>query len=1462
MVFYDEGKLSMNEDFARVTWEQFALSVNEKDGITSKFENLCRQLFISEFFYDHVYPHSNPNNPGIEIEPLFDDKTQRWISFQAKFFENNINYQQIHDSVKKTITYYKGKLDTLYLFCNKSISRKVKKYEQIEALLNSSNIELEIIDNEAILDLVIKYDNLRYYFGSHNITSSWLYEKNQLAFRQLGKRFNQKFNVDTENSLKLSLFVIDNNAIDYINNKKKTLLEEISSIKHSIQKNHLPYLMLVEKSTKNLNDIEMETISDSYTWEDTIETICHKEIEELKRELNRLEGGQRKLQSKIERIDTNASDKENYLFILQRIREVRYLLAIPQNLEITSEEQTLLNNNFLIIEGYAGMGKSQLFAHEAMYLQTEEKRNSLLILGESYLTKEKPLKQTMDILECSFSFSNLINILEAIGQNQKKIIPIFIDGLNESSCTRIWRASIIEVYEKISKCKYVKFACSFRSEFETMIVPDNLIEEISNNKIVKIEVDGFEENPIEAIRVFFDKNNIAFGLSDYFNYNLTNPLFLMLYCETYTKDDNPDLSTLYRKYISKVNSNIHKSILEEKGYSIQDDLLTPLVQDIANHYIKTKRKNISRDDLLSLPYWDKYGIPKIPYLEAIQSEGLLRRYQHIDESIIYSFAFDQMNDYFCAERIVKNTKSKEELRDIVTQIFFTQENEEQLKYYDAGLFAHVCAFYRERYGEECIDLLETIHDHSSLFSYCEGYYKEYLNSFLWRKKSCIDFNSFFKCISNNSYYIIERQTVWNIFIGNSTKVNHPLNANCLHNLLKQYELNKRDYLWTCSINLIWNNDANRLYQLIKLCNDEKFFEINDKAQIELLLTLFCWMLTSSNRYLRDNTSKAMIELLKRNFTLCEKLLMKFENINDPYVVQRLYAVVFGACCKRQQKSMGIYKSLAEYVYRTIFNKDIIYPDILLRDYARLIIELFLYEQPNYNGIINKTRIKPPYKSNPIPEIEEDFSKLKLEEGLSIIQSSMHFDNTPRLYGDFGRYVFQSNLKAFDINDESQIFNYAMHFIINDLGYKNEFFSKFDRQCYDMGETKKQERIGKKYQWITLYNILARVSDNYKWKEDPYSVNTEFEGTWNLHIRDFDPTLNWNSIKNDDLPYFEQIPQFIKNSKADILEDYQSWLKEKGIFFNNLKDILILDKCDTKWVLLSVYLDTGRRNLDKEKYLIRSNLFAYFITEEQEKAFLYNVKKKKDIRVSELTSFNQVHGVFIREYPWSPSCKELLNNSYSNVHLHTGKIIEETQDKPIIIDTYLLLLRRLGITDIKLKEALISIMEPFDVNGKIREEISQLTLAELKEKVFYQTKKAKVKEEIGRIQHADNIITWGSEYDTSVNDVFTKYVPCSEIIEMFNLKQQNNDNAYYDEHGKLASFDLSFSQEINGMVIRKDLLDSYLEGTKKKLIWVLSGEKSIHNTDGRLHNWMGWTGIYLYKKDKLQEHVYMIEDKKY
>ena len=35
----------------------------------------------------YKYLHANPNNHGLETEPIYDEVNDRWIGFQAKFFD-------------------------------------------------------------------------------------------------------------------------------------------------------------------------------------------------------------------------------------------------------------------------------------------------------------------------------------------------------------------------------------------------------------------------------------------------------------------------------------------------------------------------------------------------------------------------------------------------------------------------------------------------------------------------------------------------------------------------------------------------------------------------------------------------------------------------------------------------------------------------------------------------------------------------------------------------------------------------------------------------------------------------------------------------------------------------------------------------------------------------------------------------------------------------------------------------------------------------------------------------------------------------------------------------------------------------------------------------------------------------------------------------------------------------------
>ena len=165
----------------QINWESFATYNHDIRGIRFKFEDLCRQLFVNENLSGNKqfrYLHANPNNHGLETEPIYDETNKRWIGFQAKFFDQDVHYEQIKHSAEKIVEYYTGKdgvVDLVYLFCNKAITSTAKQYVNAVECLIKANIDVQLVTDTAVLDLIRnKYPYLGlYYFGNHTIQKEW-----------------------------------------------------------------------------------------------------------------------------------------------------------------------------------------------------------------------------------------------------------------------------------------------------------------------------------------------------------------------------------------------------------------------------------------------------------------------------------------------------------------------------------------------------------------------------------------------------------------------------------------------------------------------------------------------------------------------------------------------------------------------------------------------------------------------------------------------------------------------------------------------------------------------------------------------------------------------------------------------------------------------------------------------------------------------------------------------------------------------------------------------------------------------------------------------------------------------------------------------------------------------------------------------------------------------------------------
>lgn len=535
-----------------------------------------------------------------------------------------------------------------------------------------------------------------------------------------------------------------------------------------------------------------------------------------------------------------------------------------------------------------------------------------------------------------------------------------------------------------------------------------------------------------------------------------------------------------------------------------------------------------------------------------------------------------------------------------------------------------------------------------------------------------------------------------------------------------------------------------------------------------------------------------------------------------------------------------------------------YPDILLRDYARLIIERYLTEYPDEKKDYEIEKIKPSYKSMPIPDIEDQkYQDKDFKKGLFFIQHSMQFEGIG-MYGDFGRYVFQSALRNFEV-DDYKIFNYAMYYIINELGYKGDLFDDYDsfvgRFSYDRHRVLKTERIGKKYQWITMYNILARISDYYPMK-NRFSMEEErvlYDGPWEPYVKDFDPTLNEHNLSCDDAPYFQQVDNHIKKSiqeknyvKDDMTFDEDKWVRSSSIFWKYQKDDLLLtDDAGNQWIVLSKHADTGREDLAFDKLLIWNWLYGYFVTDQQLTILKEYANKKVNLINSDIAEIPETYTLYNREYPWSSGSKSVLDWQWKTMELETGetKLVESIVEEPQFSWVDALLKAYSGEEgDVKAEQEAEKKIDEFN--------IPTVT------KIYKREEPVTIKLE--RILNATQDLLWEEEFDASKEEVLSYSHPCAELINTLELRQNKYDGYYYDVNNELIAFDTDLTNQKAGLIIRKDALDKFLKLKKFHLVWFVNASKEIHDESLRITKYKDWTGLLEYTGDSIQGEYYIVE----
>lgn len=682
---------------------------------------------------------------------------------------------------------------------------------------------------------------------------------------------------------------------------------------------------------------------------------------------------------------------------LRNIREFEHELSAFQNL-IHGSSFKLANNPFLILDGEAGIGKSHLIG-DIVSSRINKEHESIFLLGQHFVTEEDPWTQIFKRLQINSKAEDFLNKLNHSAKGSGKRIILFIDAINEGKGNYFWSSFLKSFINEIKKYEWLGLVLTIRTSYKNLILPE---EERENLDIVEHHHYGFRSIEYEASKLFFDNYKIELPNVPLLHPEFQNPLFLKLFCEGINKagltripDGLQGITSIINFFVKNVNNVLSKP--QRVGYSDSLNLVQKSIYALIKNKVDSQLRYIPYelayrviDESIS-GFINKKGFIEELIVEGVLSKNLFWNEENNYEEGVY-LAYERFEDHLTVQYLLEHYSELKKEFNEGGKLFNYVEDENAI-YMHKGLIEAFSIQVPEKNGYEFYTLIPDLKDKYPVV-------ESFVESLLWRKVDTINEES--KKYVNE--YVISYQGTHDYFLETVLAVsgipNHFFNAQFLHRNLIESTLADRDAHWTQFLKYRYDDESSVKRLIDWAWNQTDKSHISDESILLTSITL-AWFQTSTNRKLRDCSTKALISLLQNRLDVLLELLKMFEGVNDPFVYERLFAVAYGCVLRTNQKEK--ITKLSEYIFKTVFsNPTGVISHILLRDYARGTIEY-----ANYLGLelsFALSKIRPPYQSNwpeEIPSFEELKAMYDNDDYRNIWSSVMGF-------GDFSRYTIGTN----------------------------------------------------------------------------------------------------------------------------------------------------------------------------------------------------------------------------------------------------------------------------------------------------------------------------------------------------------------------------------------------------------------------------------------------------------------------
>jgi hypothetical protein len=699
--------------------------------------------------------------------------------------------------------------------------------------------------------------------------------------------------------------------------------------------------------------------------------------------------------------DEKPRDTKEYSYRENPFRSVRFRLydlnrALEDAVSTFKYTEKVARSAFLILDGTAGMGKTHLLCDVA----TKRLRANLptiLLMGQRFLQPGDPWTQALQQLDLSrLSAAEFIGCLEAAAQASNARALLMIDALNEGAGRSIWPNHLSAFLQLAARSPWVSVVVSVRTSYEGLVLPAAVSETAT-----RVSHSGFADHEFDAAKTFFQHYGIELPSTPLLAPEYRSPLFLKTMCVGLKHEGHTRLprgfhgiSQIFRLYTNAINRKLAESL----DFDPRSQLVQMALQRVVSAFPSHDTQWLSREDSLNLV---NSILPNRSFhnslYQGLVGEGLLvedfiRLHGHGECEFVH-LGYGRLADHLTAEVLLSAC-----LQRNASEMANTTELTGQDDRISSGVLESLFVQAPETLKQELTDFAPSILKH---WQWPEAFRQ----SLIWREPG-----AFTKRTLHWFNESIDRESdgteALEVVLTLASVPDHPWNALFLDRQLRKRSMPDRDQWWSIKLHYLYAERQSAPHRIIDWALSVKQTDRLDKDVVRLISSTLAWMFSSSNRFLRDRATKANVNLLTGREDAAAELVRSFGEVDDLYIRERVLAVAYGVAMRSCDAAR--IQELADAVLATVFTTAPVVPHLLLRDYARGVVERSHLSVPLPDETMQ--RVRPPYGSK-WPRIPSEKTIKKLKESFDADNKDMHGARRIAfsvLDDDFARYVIGTN----------------------------------------------------------------------------------------------------------------------------------------------------------------------------------------------------------------------------------------------------------------------------------------------------------------------------------------------------------------------------------------------------------------------------------------------------------------------